>query len=161
MNAFWMQDEETVSSEELQVNSFLGLFLVLGVGCALGVVGSCAEMAVRAVRRPRYPARTFAANFASELRFVFRFEQSVKPLLGPLTASPAPSSSAAASPRSAGSDPPLGEEEDEEEASPGNARRESAQTAGGSGWARRRSSMHTASARLARHAARASTPHHP
>lgn len=144
------------------MNSFLGLFLVLGVGCALGVVGSCAEVATRAARRPRNPARTFAANFASELRFVFRFEQSVKPLHGPLTASPVPSSSEAATPRSTGSDPPLGEEDDEEEALPGSPRRESAQTTGGSGWARRRSSMHTASARLARHAAaaRASTPRH-
>lgn len=150
-----------MASEGLEVNSFLGLFLVLGVGCALGVVVSCTEVAVRAARQPRYPARTFSANFASELRFVFRLEQSVKPLHGPLTASPAPSSSDAATPRSAASDPPLGEDEDEE-VLPGSPRRESAQTAGGSGWARRRSSMHTASARLARHAAaaRASTPHH-
>lgn len=139
------------------MNSFLGLFLVLGVGCAFGAVGSCAEVAVRAARHPRNPARTFAANFASELRFVFRFEQSVKPLHGPLTASPAPSSSEAATPRSAASDPPLAEEDDGEDAPPGGARRESAQTAGG-GWVRRRSSMHTASARLARHA-RTSTPH--
>lgn len=160
-----------MASEELEVNSFLGLFLVLGVGCAFGVVGSCAEVGVRAARHPRYPARTFAANFASELRFVFRFEQSVKPLHGPLTPTPTPSSSDGASPRSAGSDLPLAEEEEEEEATPGSARRESAHTAGGGaggagGWARRRSSMHTASARLARHAAaasaaaRASTPRH-
>lgn len=153
-----MQDEETVESKELQVNSLFGLFLVLGVGCALGVVGSCAEVAVRAARHPRYPERTFTANFASELRFVFRFEQSVKPMHGPLTAPPTPGRSEDASPRSAGGDPPLAEEE-EEEAAPESARRESAQTAAGGGWARRRSSMHTASARLARHAAaRASTP---
>lgn len=60
--------------------NFLGLFLVLGVGCALGVLISCCDLAWAAAKRPAHPPQSFFVRFWDELRFVFRFEQSVKPL---------------------------------------------------------------------------------
>lgn len=69
--------------------NFLGLFLVLVVGSALGIVISCCDLAWAAARRRTDPPVTYAARFWAELRFVFRFDQSVKPLQVHLTRKPA------------------------------------------------------------------------
>lgn len=121
------------------MDNFMGLFLVLVVGCALGVVVSCCDLTWATWRHPRDPGRPFLARLWSELRFVFRFEQSVKPLQGPL--SPAPSERPSPSVRSALSRR-SGSEAD------GGARRASSRRLRS---VSRRSSMHAASARLARH----------
>ncbi|XP_049872351.1 glutamate receptor ionotropic, kainate 2-like [Pectinophora gossypiella] len=140
---------ENFESSKLGMSNFLGLFLVLVVGCALGVVLSCCDLAWHAWRHPRDAARSFRRNFAHELRFVFMFDQSAKPLQGPLIESK--SSSAQSSPReseTAGAEeaaPELEEAADE-------AAEEAARcgSAGSAPRRRRRSSMHTASVRLAR-----------
>ncbi|KAL4709753.1 hypothetical protein ACJJTC_005556 [Scirpophaga incertulas] len=151
---------EERESTELSMASFLGLFLVLAVGCALGVALACADLARAAWRRPR-AALPFSRRFAAELRFVFSFNRSVKPLQGPLfekspSTTPARSESLPAAAQDA-------EEEAETEADaaaeagsgPARGRTQSLQSAHAQ-WARRRSSMHAASARLARHASRRS-----
>ncbi|VVC91834.1 unnamed protein product [Leptidea sinapis] len=98
-------DEDPAS--ELRTANFLGLFLVLVVGCALGLAVSCCDLAWRAWRHPRDPTRSFTASFLSELRFVFRFEHSEKPLRGALTppAAPSPSTPPTSSPASAPASP--------------------------------------------------------
>ncbi|XP_030033794.2 glutamate receptor ionotropic, kainate 2 [Manduca sexta] len=159
------KDVEEYENEKLRMANFWGLFLVLVVGCALGVVVSCADLAYAALRskRPAQRGNTFAARFWDELRFVFRFDQSVKPVQGPLIKSPS------SSPRSES----CGEESPEEAAvteGAHTAREGTTGTEGAGGseepaeerWlrpgsagarsARRRSSMHAANARLARHA---------
>ncbi|XP_039755197.1 glutamate receptor ionotropic, kainate 3-like [Pararge aegeria] len=114
------QEPDERDAQKLSIFNFLGLFLVLAVGCALGVLLAAADLARAAWQRPR--ARSFGASLLAELRFVFRFAQASKPARGPLSPPRAPAAPPApASPRPAG--------------------------------ARRRSSMHTASVRLARHAA--------
>lgn len=60
--------------------NFRGLFLVLAVGCALGVLLSVMDLAASTLRRARAHGEPFWRRFAAELRFVFRFEQSIKPL---------------------------------------------------------------------------------
>ncbi|RVE41858.1 hypothetical protein evm_013502 [Chilo suppressalis] len=70
-------------SQKLSMASFLGLFLVLVVGCVAGVVLSCCDLAL-AARRPRGSTHAFRTRFWEELRFVFDFERSVKPMQGPL-----------------------------------------------------------------------------
>ncbi|CAG9788011.1 unnamed protein product [Diatraea saccharalis] len=144
-------------SSKLSMASFLGLFLVLVVGCALGVLLSCCDLAL-AARRPRGAPASFRARFWDELRFVFSFERSVKPLQGPLIED-SPSASAAQSSSTRGELEEEGEGPEEER-----MRSMSLQSACGAGagagagagrrWSRRRSSMHAASARLARHASR-------
>lgn len=75
-----MQPDEEHESEELSMMNFLGLWLVLVVGSALGIVLSCCDLAWAALRRARASGERFHTTFWAELRFVFRFEQSVKPL---------------------------------------------------------------------------------
>lgn len=75
-----LQVDEEHESEELSMANFLGLWLVLVVGCALGIVLSCCDLAWAASRRARAEGGRFHTHFWAELRFVFRFEQSVKPL---------------------------------------------------------------------------------
>ena len=75
-----LQVDEEHESKELSMRNFLGLWLVLVVGCALGIVLSCCDLAWAAMRRTRAEGGRFHTHFWSELRFVFRFEQSVKPL---------------------------------------------------------------------------------
>ncbi|XP_050678603.1 glutamate receptor ionotropic, kainate 2-like isoform X2 [Leptidea sinapis] len=139
-------DEDPAS--ELRTANFLGLFLVLVVGCALGLAVSCCDLAWRAWRHPRDPTRSFTASFLSELRFVFRFEHSEKPLRGALTppAAPSPSTPPTSSPASAPASPSpsprsRSHSPSPRSRSPGPRRRSGA----------RRCSMHTASVRLARH----------
>ncbi|KAM3960066.1 glutamate receptor ionotropic, kainate 2 [Aphomia sociella] len=79
--------EEEPESEELRMANFLGLFLVLVVGSALGIVVSCCDLAWAAFHHPRDPSIPFGQRFWAEIRFVFRFEQSEKPLHGPLNGS--------------------------------------------------------------------------
>ncbi|XP_063826529.1 glutamate receptor ionotropic, kainate 2-like [Ostrinia nubilalis] len=136
---------EDRESSELRIQNFFGLFLVLIVGCVLGVLLSCCDLAWAAARHPRDPAAPYFARFWQELRFVFRFEQSEKPVQGPLIESlPSSAHTGSAEP----------EPEPEEEATPEPPRAASQQPR-----ARRRSSMHAASVRLARHATRRdSTP---
>lgn len=140
------------------MNSFVGLFVVLVVGCALGIVVSCCDLAWAAARNPRDPSEPYGRRLWTELRFVFSLERSEKPLYGPLlpptphaTGSPG-SLERAGSPGSAGSRAgsnrsemgSLGEDVTEEgsrERTPRLRARSSA----------RRSSMHAASLRLARH----------
>lgn len=81
----WLQVDEEHESEELSMSNFLGLWLVLVVGSALGIVLSCCDLAWAAARRARQHAGRFHTHFWAELRFVFRFEQSVKPLQVRLT----------------------------------------------------------------------------
>ncbi|XP_031766615.2 glutamate receptor ionotropic, kainate 2-like isoform X1 [Galleria mellonella] len=151
------------SSEELKMTNFLGLFVILVVGSALGIIVSCCDLIWAAWRHPRDPNEPFSRRFWAEIRFVFRFEQSEKPLKGTLC-----TSSSESSPRSESVT------QESEELSPEEERQrlerlaslqsaESAAAGGGGGGApvmsggpraRRRSSMHTASMRLARHAAR-------
>lgn len=76
----WLQPEDDRQSEKLSMDNFLGLFVVLVVGCVLGVVVSCVDLAWVAARRPRDPSLPFTQRFWAELRFIFRFEQSVKPV---------------------------------------------------------------------------------
>ncbi|XP_038214236.1 glutamate receptor ionotropic, kainate 2-like [Zerene cesonia] len=137
------------SNDELTMRNFLGLFLVLVVGCALGIVVSCCDLAWTAWRRPRDPAASFAASYWAELRFVFRFDQSEKPVRGPLVPPPAPRPSGspgsvqtdkAGSPGSAGSAP-----DEVEERRSGRSARSSRRPSA------RRCSMHNASLRIARH----------
>lgn len=143
---------EDFENTKLEMRNFLGLFLVLVVGCALGVVLSCGNLVWQAARHPRQPELSFGRNFLSELRFVFRFERSEKPVRGPLSeadSASAPSGSRRTSPAQSapGSRSPRGEEDDAgSEASAGRP------PAAGPRM-RRRSSMHAASLRLARHAA--------
>ncbi|CAH2085118.1 unnamed protein product [Euphydryas editha] len=155
------QPTESFDSEELHMDNFMGLFLVLVVGCALGVLVSCCDLIWTAWRHPRDPERSFLASFWSELRFVFRFEQSVKPVCGPLTPAPSerpsppassPSARSARSVRSvrSGSATEYGDDSPESRAGrPGGSRRASSRRLRS---ASRRSSMHAASVRLARHA---------
>ncbi|XP_064072284.1 glutamate receptor ionotropic, kainate 2-like [Vanessa tameamea] len=144
------QPSNDYESEELSLDNFMGLFLVLVVGCALGVVVSCCDLACSAWRHPRDPERSFLGSFWSELRFVFRFEQSVKPVRGPLSPAASPHASASASTPSARS----GRSADGDEGAGGEAGPRRPRTASlRSGRASaRRSSMHAASLRLARHA---------
>lgn len=149
--------------------NFMGLFLVLVVGCALGVVVSCCDLVWTAWRHPRDPLRPFTNSFWSELLFVFRFDQSVKPVRGPLQPEPSVRDSPTASSRSdvsGESDFNSDRKTEEEEMREGSRRRlrSGSQRSGrsdrsgrsGRPSARRRSSMHAASVRLARHATRAS-----
>ncbi|XP_059045609.1 glutamate receptor ionotropic, kainate 2-like [Achroia grisella] len=142
------------SSEELKMSNFQGLFVVLVVGSALGIVVSCCDMIWAAWRHPRDPDVPFSRRLWSEIRFVFRFEQSEKPLQGPLSGSSsgsAPRSSSAA----AGSEEAAEEAEEVAEAAE-EAAEEARRRSSCGPRARRRSSMHAASVRLARHAARRS-----
>nr|XP_013189500.1 unnamed protein product [Amyelois transitella] len=138
---------EQHANEELRMRNFLGLFLVLVVGCALGILVSCVDLAWAAAKSPRAPGASFLQRYWTELRFVFRFDLSEKPLQGPLlsesSGSPAPESQ-------------QGEESPEDE----RLRAMSLPSAAGAASPRRRrSSMHAASVRLARHAAqRSHTP---
>ncbi|KAJ8716388.1 hypothetical protein PYW07_003015 [Mythimna separata] len=161
--------EEEHESEELSMANFLGLWLVLAVGCALGVALSCADLAWGAARRARAHGARFHTHFWAELRFVFRFEQSVKPVQvwcqharvtrhartvshvclvsqGPLSGS----SSSSGSARSALRSP---EREERGSVSPHDA---SPPPPGAASPRRRRSSMHAASLRVARHTCRRS-----
>ncbi|XP_072932394.1 glutamate receptor ionotropic, kainate 2-like [Epargyreus clarus] len=147
------KESEGRENEKLSMRNFLGLFLVLAVGSALGVVVSCCDLAWAAARHPRDPSQPFLRRMWAELRFVFRFQQSVKPVRGALSppasarASPAPSApgsadsadSAAGSAGSAAGD--AGEARDA-----GRLRSPSLRSASA-----RRSSMHVASVRRARH----------
>ncbi|KAJ0183044.1 hypothetical protein K1T71_001020 [Dendrolimus kikuchii] len=154
------KDEDTYESEELKLSNFLGLFVVLGVGCALGVVISCCDLAWAAARRPAHPSRPpqpFAARFWEELRFVFRFEHSVKPLQGPLTGSSSRSGSTERV-RESVSGGSGGKGAAEAEAGAGEEGTLRVRTGSGAG-ARRRSSMHAASVRLARHTSPAVAHH--
>lgn len=72
-----MEDRE---SSELRIENFFGLFLVLIVGCALGIALSCCDLAWAAARSQRDPDAPFLTRFWHELRFVFRFEQGEKPV---------------------------------------------------------------------------------
>ncbi|XP_045536085.1 glutamate receptor ionotropic, kainate 2 [Papilio machaon] len=151
------KEEEEHGGEELDMNSFLGLFVVLVVGCALGVVVSFCDLAWSAARHPRDPTESYRRRLWTEIRFVFSLERSEKPLYGPLLPptpeSPARSGSGGlaelvdsasrdgsreGSAMSGGS---LAEEIGSREQSPRLRPRTSA----------RRSSMHAASLRLARH----------
>ncbi|KAG7309526.1 hypothetical protein JYU34_003974 [Plutella xylostella] len=142
------KEVEEYESAGLSMSNFLGLFVVLVAGCVLGVLGACAELAWRARRPlPAHPARSYWRRLAAELRFVFQFDRSVKPLHPPATpsssaspapASPAPATPAPATPAPASPPPP--------------ARSDSLR----SRWSsRRRSSMAAASARRARHTSNA------
>ncbi|CAK1541962.1 unnamed protein product [Leptosia nina] len=140
------QPNDDPSNEELSMRNFLGLFLVLVVGCALGVVVSCCDLAWTAWRRPRNPTAPFSSRFWSELRFVFRLDLSEKPVRGPLTP---PRSCSTRSPRSLSSEGPNEEQEPEQEQEqeePEQSRSLSRRRASA-----RRSSMHNASLRIARH----------
>ncbi|XP_026736704.1 probable glutamate receptor, partial [Trichoplusia ni] len=151
--------EEDHESEELSMRNFLGLWLVLVVGSALGIVLSCCDLAWTAAKRARAQHESFFSRYWAELRFVFRFEQSTKPLQGPLSGSSSESSKSAESEPSART---------AQSARSGSAAG-SAGGAGGAGGAagaglaerggarRRRSSMHAASLRLARHTNRDSS----
>ncbi|XP_075975503.1 glutamate receptor ionotropic, kainate 2-like [Anticarsia gemmatalis] len=149
---------EDRESEKLSMMNFLGLFLVLVVGSALGLVLSCCDLAWGAVRRARLNGEPVHVRFWKELRFVFSFERSERPLQGSLGGS---SRGSAGSARSAGSAASGAEEtagsaaadEEAEEAV------RSLRTRSGSLASRRRSSMHAASVRRARHtAAHSHTP---
>lgn len=178
-----MQDTDERAGEELAMANFLGLFLVLAVGCALGVVVSCVDLAVSAARRARLDAEPFSRRFLAELRFVFRFEQSVKPLQVSIAVATSERAMRPArylsSPSVARTQVPLsesssGSERDNGAGDGGGAAEggvgEAEETSGSvrEGRAesrrdsrRRRSSMHAASLRLARHTARDSdTPSH-
>ncbi|CAH0720303.1 unnamed protein product, partial [Brenthis ino] len=163
------QPKDEHESEELSMRNFMGLFLVLVVGCALGVMVSCCDLVWTAWRHPRDPMRPFTNNFWSELLFVFHFEQSVKPVRGPLQPEPSVRDSPAVSFRSElsgesnlNSDEKMEDEEMREESRrrlrSGSQRSGRSERSGRSRRpsARRRSSMHAASVRLARHATRAS-----
>lgn len=136
------------------MDNFMGLFLVLVVGCALGVVVSCCDLTWATWRHPRDPERPFLARLWSELRFVFRFEQSVKPLRGALTPPPSehpsPSVRSAQSQRSgrSGRSERSGTEPEDDASPAAGARRASSRRLRS---VSRRSSMHAASVRLARH----------
>ncbi|KAJ8723365.1 hypothetical protein PYW08_003277 [Mythimna loreyi] len=141
--------EEEHESAELSMANFLGLWLVLVVGCALGIVLSCCDLAWAASRRARDEGGRFLTTFWSELRFVFRFDQSVKPVQGPLSRS---SSSSARTTRSAELEAGSAELSPGSPAREGSApREESPRGSPAPGPRRRRSSMHAASLRLARH----------
>ncbi|XP_022124667.2 glutamate receptor ionotropic, kainate 2 [Pieris rapae] len=139
------QPNDDPSNEELSMRNFLGLFLVLVVGCFLGIVVSCCDLAWTAWQHPRDPSISFSRSFWAELRFVFRLDLSEKPVRGPLTpprdsprlASASPGSDRSTSPHSAS----VQSVEGQERLRSLSNRRNSA----------RRSSMHTASMRLARH----------
>ncbi|XP_068617479.1 glutamate receptor ionotropic, kainate 2-like [Battus philenor] len=146
------KEEEEHGGEELDMNSFLGLFVVLVVGSALGVVVSCCDLAWAAARHPRDPSESYFRRLWTELRFVFSFERSEKPLYGPLLPPKSPARSGSAG--SAGlidsggsragsveSGASLAEEIGSRGPTPRLRARSSA----------RRSSMHAASLRLARH----------
>ncbi|XP_041970526.1 glutamate receptor ionotropic, kainate 2-like [Aricia agestis] len=139
------QKSEERESEEMSMRNFRGLFYVLIVGCGIGVVISTCDLAWAAWRHPRDPERPFGARFWAELRFVFRFDRSVKPVRGPLL-TPTPTASARSTARSATAP----ESGSRRSPSP----RPSARSPSASLRSRsaRRSSMHAASARLARHA---------
>lgn len=154
MHTWWMEkngggackEDETRENQELRIKNFLGLFVVLVVGCVLGVLVSCCDLAW-AARRQRGPSESFWQRFWTELRFVFRFEQSVKPLQGPLIPdSPVSQQSEGA------------EECRTEREETGSERARAAPRT--SSAARRRSSMHAASLRIARHTTRDSTTPH-
>lgn len=66
------------------MRNFLGLWLVLVVGSALGIVLSCCDLAWTAAKRARAQHESFFSRYWAELRFVFRFEQSTKPLQVPI-----------------------------------------------------------------------------
>ncbi|CAH2046640.1 unnamed protein product, partial [Iphiclides podalirius] len=145
------KEEEEHGGEELDMNSFVGLFVVLVVGCALGVVVSCCDLAWAAARHPRDPTESFGRRLWTELRFVFSLERSEKPLYGPLlppspTGSPGSGAERAGSAGSvesrAGSGSETGSEVGEEGSRTPRPRARSSA---------RRCSMHAASLRLARH----------
>ncbi|OWR53304.1 ionotropic glutamate receptor subunit ia [Danaus plexippus plexippus] len=150
------QDKEDHATERLTIDNFKGLILVLTVGCALGIVMSCCDLAWSAWRHPRDPTRSFAASFWSELRFVFRFEQSEKPVRGALTPAPSshdspPSAHSERSELTTGSGVDgrgRGREEDDNHGEDDVGSRFSARSRRTSA---RRCSMHAASLRLARH----------
>ncbi|XP_035449990.2 glutamate receptor ionotropic, kainate 2 isoform X1 [Spodoptera frugiperda] len=146
--------DEEHESEELSMSNFLGLWLVLVVGSALGIVLSCCDLAWAAARRARQHAGRFHTHFWAELRFVFRFEQSVKPLQGPLSGSSSESVQSERSVQSAQSLHGEAEAEADAEAETGAERARSGSGVGPGAPRRRRSSMHAASLRLARHTTR-------
>ncbi|XP_034829420.2 glutamate receptor ionotropic, kainate 3-like [Maniola hyperantus] len=136
------QEPDEHDAQKLNMSNFWGLFLVLAVGCALGVLLALLDLARVAWCHPR--AGSFGASLLSELRFAFRFAHSVKPVRGPLTPPPD------ASERSGLTTPPEDGTPLEESTPPEGARSPSVRSRRAS--ARRRSSMHAASVRLARHA---------
>lgn len=180
-----LQADEEHESEELSMRNFLGLWLVLVVGCALGIVLSCCDLAWAASRRARAEGGRFHTHFWSELRFVFRFEQSVKPLRvryrlavraayasrgtascathvlqGPLSGSSSESPDTARSVEEPAEADGAARDADEAGSLEAEARARSGSGAA-AGPRRRRSSMHAASLRLARHTNRDSaTPAH-
>lgn len=75
-----MQVDEEHGSVPLGFDNFCGLFLVLAVGCAFGVLFSCVDLAASTARATRHHPEPFSHRFLAELRFVFRFKNSVKPI---------------------------------------------------------------------------------
>lgn len=136
---FIFQVEEQPENEKLKMSNFLGLFLVLGTGCVLGLFISLADLMVAARRSSRDPTASYWRRLYEELRFVFRFEHSEKPVQGPLLPPPSPKPESITP-----------EHLEEEERIDSRLRSASFQSSGVR--SRRRSSMHNASVRLARHA---------
>lgn len=129
-------------TEKLDMKNFKGLFLVLAVGSALGVLVSCVNLTWTSARRARLHGEPFHRRFWKELRFVFRFEQSERRLQGSLSGSTRESTGSVG--RETEETPAPEEDKEEEEAA-----RTLRPTSGT--LARRRSSMRMASMRLARH----------
>ncbi|CAG5002884.1 unnamed protein product [Parnassius apollo] len=160
------KEEEEHGGEELEMDSFVGLFVVLVVGCALGIVVSFCDLAWTAARHPRDPTESYPRRLWTELRFVFSLDLSEKPLYGPLLP-PSPQSSATADSAhtelgslvadEATEGVGEGEEAEGEGAAEGKGDGEGEGEAGSRSprprarSSARRSSMHAASLRLARH----------
>ncbi|CAB3254202.1 unnamed protein product [Arctia plantaginis] len=131
--------QEEFENEKLSMKNFMGLFLVLVVGCALGVFISCCDLIWSASRRARERSEPVHRRFWKELCFVFRFEQSERPVQGSLSIS-TPSED-------------VGSVEEEAPLS--------LRTHSPSVWSRRRSTIASASLRLVRHTTRSRTPARP
>ncbi|KAJ2950838.1 hypothetical protein O0L34_g5181 [Tuta absoluta] len=142
--------KDDIESPPLEMNSFYGLFMVLVVGCVFGLVLSCGDLAVHTRRHPREPDLSFWQNFLQELRFVFHFELAAKPVKGPLMPPKTPSIH---SPEPEELEVETDAEQLDEEGAGGGGEGGNGRDSALSGpRRRRRSSMHTASMKLARHA---------
>lgn len=123
------------------MKNFLGLFYVLTLGSVLGLVYSFLDLVLHAWRRARSRNEAFIKQLRAELRFVFRFSRSVKPLMLPIEDTP---------PSTPSPETEVPVEESPEPPGSLSPRRDSQR----SRRSRRRSTQHTihnASVRLARH----------
>ncbi|XP_063622101.1 glutamate receptor ionotropic, kainate 2-like [Cydia splendana] len=136
-------DDEGFESEKLKIKNFIGLFAVLGVGCVLGIIISLVDLMLAARKKDRHPEASYWKRLADELRFVFNFQLSEKPVQGPLLPPPSPEPEAAEEVHEE-------HEQEVEEEPEDNESRMRSMSFQSNAPRRRRSSLHNASVRLAR-----------